>query len=151
MTKTLKVEGMSCDHCVMHVTRALEELGGVNEANVSLDKGVAGGGLRRTPCGCCRHESGGGRGGLQNSRLILILKRHEALCLFLVSVCRTTQTFKRFLVLWRRRSLPQLRRQTPSMHRLLPCLQSARGLRHRAIKILRWTRSRQGPSLRQIS
>jgi copper ion binding protein len=41
MTKTLKVEGMSCDHCVMHVTRALEELGGVNEANVSLDKGVA--------------------------------------------------------------------------------------------------------------
>ncbi len=41
MTVTLKVQGMSCDHCVMHVTRALEELDGVSEANVSLDKGVA--------------------------------------------------------------------------------------------------------------
>ena len=41
MIKTLKVEGMSCNHCVMHVTNALKELDGVNEANVSLDKGVA--------------------------------------------------------------------------------------------------------------
>ena len=41
MVATLKVQGMSCDHCVMHVTQALEGLDGVKEANVSLDKGVA--------------------------------------------------------------------------------------------------------------
>jgi copper ion binding protein len=41
MVATLKVQGMSCNHCVMHVTQALEGLDGVKEANVSLDKGVA--------------------------------------------------------------------------------------------------------------
>ena len=41
MIKTLKVEGMSCNHCVMHVKKALEELDGVKEAKVSLEKGAA--------------------------------------------------------------------------------------------------------------
>jgi len=33
---TLKVSGMSCSHCVMHVTNALKELDGVQDAKVSL-------------------------------------------------------------------------------------------------------------------
>jgi copper ion binding protein len=33
---TLKISGMSCNHCVMHVTKALEGLDGVREAKVSL-------------------------------------------------------------------------------------------------------------------
>lgn len=42
MTKTkLKVEGMTCDHCVMSVTNALEELEGVIRAEVSLEAGTA--------------------------------------------------------------------------------------------------------------
>jgi len=36
MTVTLKVEGMSCNHCVMHVTNALNDVDGVNKAVVSL-------------------------------------------------------------------------------------------------------------------
>jgi copper ion binding protein len=36
MKTTLKIEGMSCDHCVKHVTEALEEVPGVNSAKVSL-------------------------------------------------------------------------------------------------------------------
>jgi copper ion binding protein len=36
MKTTLKIEGMSCDHCVKHVTKALEELSGVKSAAVSL-------------------------------------------------------------------------------------------------------------------
>jgi copper ion binding protein len=38
---TLKVEGMTCDHCVMHVTSALEEIDGVSKAKVSLKKNEA--------------------------------------------------------------------------------------------------------------
>jgi len=34
---TLKVEGMTCNHCVMRVTKALEGLDGVKSAKVSLD------------------------------------------------------------------------------------------------------------------
>jgi copper ion binding protein len=34
--KTLKVEGMSCDHCVMAVTNALSGLSGVADVVVSL-------------------------------------------------------------------------------------------------------------------
>jgi len=35
---TLQIEGMTCDHCVMHVTRALKSLSGVNKAEVNLEK-----------------------------------------------------------------------------------------------------------------
>jgi copper ion binding protein len=36
MKTTLKIEGMSCDHCVKHVTQALEGISGVSSAKVSL-------------------------------------------------------------------------------------------------------------------
>jgi len=35
---TIKVEGMSCNHCVMRVTKVLEELQGVKKAKVDLEK-----------------------------------------------------------------------------------------------------------------
>lgn len=38
---TLKVDGMSCEHCVRNVTEALEELDGVKKAKVNLKKGLA--------------------------------------------------------------------------------------------------------------
>lgn len=41
MEKTLKVEGMMCQHCVAHVKEALEGIGGVDEAVVDLDAGTA--------------------------------------------------------------------------------------------------------------
>lgn len=34
----LKVEGMSCNHCKMAVERALKGIGGVENAQVDLDK-----------------------------------------------------------------------------------------------------------------
>jgi len=37
MQTVLKVEGMSCGHCVKAVTGALEELPGVTSAQVSLE------------------------------------------------------------------------------------------------------------------
>ncbi len=39
--KTIKVEGMTCDHCVMAVTRALEGIDGVKNVKVNLKKGQA--------------------------------------------------------------------------------------------------------------
>ena len=36
MKTTLKIEGMSCDHCVKHVKEALETVEGVTSAKVSL-------------------------------------------------------------------------------------------------------------------
>jgi copper chaperone CopZ len=36
MTKTLDVEGMTCKHCVMHVTQALKGLAGVTTVQVDL-------------------------------------------------------------------------------------------------------------------
>ncbi|MDR2069004.1 MAG: cation transporter [Spirochaetaceae bacterium] len=36
MKTTLKIEGMSCDHCVRYVTGALQEIPGVKTAEVSL-------------------------------------------------------------------------------------------------------------------
>lgn len=36
-TETLEVQGMSCEACVGHVTRALTALGGVQSAIVSLE------------------------------------------------------------------------------------------------------------------
>jgi copper chaperone len=39
--KTIKVKGMSCDHCVMAVTKALEGIDGVKNVKVNLKKGEA--------------------------------------------------------------------------------------------------------------
>ena len=36
----LKVDGMTCGHCVQHVTEALEKAPGVKKAEVSLEKGL---------------------------------------------------------------------------------------------------------------
>jgi copper ion binding protein len=36
MKTTIKIEGMSCDHCTAHVKEALEEIAGVSSALVSL-------------------------------------------------------------------------------------------------------------------
>ncbi len=41
MKKLLKIEGMSCNHCVSHVKSALESLDGVKSADVSLEKNEA--------------------------------------------------------------------------------------------------------------
>lgn len=38
---TLKITGMTCHHCVMAVTNALEGVDGVSRADVSLDEGRA--------------------------------------------------------------------------------------------------------------
>ena len=37
----LKVEGMTCNHCVMAVTKALKKVPGVEKVEVSLEKGEA--------------------------------------------------------------------------------------------------------------
>lgn len=37
MTKTLKIEGMMCKHCVMHVEEALKKVDGVTSVKVSLE------------------------------------------------------------------------------------------------------------------
>ncbi len=37
MTKELKIEGMSCKHCVKHVTNALSDVDGVIDIKVSLE------------------------------------------------------------------------------------------------------------------
>jgi copper ion binding protein len=41
MKTKLTVKGMSCEHCVQHVTEALEGVAGVKSAKVSLKKGTA--------------------------------------------------------------------------------------------------------------
>ena len=41
MTKTMKIEGMMCQHCVAHVKKALEDVAGVTEADVDLESGSA--------------------------------------------------------------------------------------------------------------
>ena len=41
MTKTMKIEGMMCGHCEMHVKKALEALEGVKSAEVSHTTGTA--------------------------------------------------------------------------------------------------------------
>ena len=40
-TQTLKINGMSCQMCVKHVTRALEGVAGVTEVKVNLEPGTA--------------------------------------------------------------------------------------------------------------
>jgi copper chaperone len=39
--KSIKIKGMSCQHCVMAVTKALAALDGVKDVNVDLKSGVA--------------------------------------------------------------------------------------------------------------
>jgi copper ion binding protein len=41
MKTTLKIDGMSCEHCVKHVKDALEEVAGVSSAKVSLKENSA--------------------------------------------------------------------------------------------------------------
>ena len=41
MNKTLKIEGMMCQHCVAHVTKALQGVNGVTEVEVNLKKKTA--------------------------------------------------------------------------------------------------------------
>jgi copper ion binding protein len=38
---TLKIQGMTCNHCVMRVAKALKALPGVQDARVDLQKGEA--------------------------------------------------------------------------------------------------------------
>ncbi len=40
-TMTLKIDGMSCQHCVRSVSNALSALPGVKSVEVDLDKGQA--------------------------------------------------------------------------------------------------------------
>jgi len=39
--KTVKIKGMSCQHCVRAVKKALEEIDGVSDVTVDLAKGEA--------------------------------------------------------------------------------------------------------------
>lgn len=39
MKETLKVEGMSCNHCVNSIETSVGELNGVSTVNVNLDQG----------------------------------------------------------------------------------------------------------------
>ena len=39
--KSIKIKGMSCQHCVMAATKALAALDGVKDVNVDLKSGVA--------------------------------------------------------------------------------------------------------------
>ena len=41
MKVTLKIEGMMCQHCVAHVTKALQEIDGVTAVEVNLKKKIA--------------------------------------------------------------------------------------------------------------
>ncbi len=41
MEKTIKIEGMMCHHCEMHVQNALEAIDGVSKAEASHEKGEA--------------------------------------------------------------------------------------------------------------
>ena len=38
---TIKIKGMSCQHCVMAVTKALKEIAGLQDITVDLEKGEA--------------------------------------------------------------------------------------------------------------
>ena len=39
--KSIKIKGMSCQHCVMAVTKALQEIDGVKDVRVDLERGEA--------------------------------------------------------------------------------------------------------------
>ena len=38
---TIKIKGMTCNHCVMAVTKALNEIDGIKGVKVDLEKGEA--------------------------------------------------------------------------------------------------------------
>ena len=38
---TIKIKGMSCQHCVASVTKALSEITGITDVQVNLEKGEA--------------------------------------------------------------------------------------------------------------
>jgi copper chaperone len=38
---TVKINGMSCQHCVASVTKAIQDISGVSQVSVDLDKGEA--------------------------------------------------------------------------------------------------------------
>ena len=40
-TSTFKIQGMTCNHCVMRVAKALKSVPGVQDAQVDLKKGEA--------------------------------------------------------------------------------------------------------------
>jgi copper chaperone CopZ len=40
-TTTLKITGMTCPHCAMTVTKALQSVDGVQAADVKLEEGLA--------------------------------------------------------------------------------------------------------------
>ena len=39
--KTIKIKGMSCNHCVMAVTKALGQIEGITKVKVDLERGEA--------------------------------------------------------------------------------------------------------------
>jgi copper chaperone len=39
--RTIKIKGMSCNHCVMAVIKALNEIDGIRDVSVDLPKGEA--------------------------------------------------------------------------------------------------------------
>ncbi|MBI4775493.1 MAG: heavy-metal-associated domain-containing protein [Deltaproteobacteria bacterium] len=39
--KTIEIKGMSCKHCVAAVTKALNEIKGLSDVSVNLEKGEA--------------------------------------------------------------------------------------------------------------
>ncbi len=39
--KTIKIKGMSCQHCVKAVTKALSEIAGIKDVTVDLERGEA--------------------------------------------------------------------------------------------------------------
>jgi len=41
MKKTVRIEGMMCNHCKMHVEQALGKVNGVKKVNVDLKKAFA--------------------------------------------------------------------------------------------------------------
>jgi copper chaperone len=41
MKTTIKIKGMSCNHCVMAVNKALNQIDGVSDVQVDLEKGEA--------------------------------------------------------------------------------------------------------------
>ena len=41
MEKTINVKGMTCPHCVKHVTKALSGMEGVSDVVVNLESGTA--------------------------------------------------------------------------------------------------------------
>ncbi len=41
MKKTIAVDGMTCNHCVMRVTKLLSEMEGIENVTVDLEKGTA--------------------------------------------------------------------------------------------------------------